>query len=704
MCKQRIICIVGTDTDAGKTSITAGMLRAAQNLGIPARAVKPVQTGCNTDEQGRLVAPDITPYKEANPAAPSVSYFNLKDPCSPHLAAQREGVELSLSDLISAIGIDNGTAPAFSFQEDGRNNTSLTLIEGAGGLMVPINESQTMLDLFERIGAPVLLAVPNRLGAINHALLSIEMLRTHKIEILGFILSSTAPDPGDNELEHAIKQDNRDTISRMSGLNCLTSIPFTPELSSPDSATRSRGWESVGKLLEPALSRFMQEEPHNVASKNEENMDWLLASSERLEFDRNHIWHPYTSALHPLNALEVSSTSGAHIYLTGGTKLVDGMSSWWSAIMGYNHPHIMQAMHAQIERMPHVMFGGLTHEPAVELARSLLSMVPKELEHVFFADSGSVSVEVAIKMAVQYQQATGNPQKSSIFTVRGGYHGDTLGAMSVCDPQTGMHSLFAGILPQQIFAPRPSCRVNEAWRDEYMEPIRELFIANSAKIAAIIIEPVVQGAGGMWFYHPNYLKGLKALCDEYGALLIFDEIATGFGRTGTMFACEQAELSPDIMCVGKAMTGGSISLAATLASKKVAEGVSNNGGVLMHGPTYMANPLACSAALAALKLLQNGQWKVYVDRIEALLRTGLARCEGLEGVKDVRVLGAIGVVEMKEPVDVEALQTYFVREHGVWIRPFASLIYIMPPYIIPEDELQRVTHAIYCAIKDKKWV
>lgn len=425
--------------------------------------------------------------------------------------------------------------------------------------------------------------------------------------------------------------------------------------------------------------------------------------ADDLSFDRTHIWHPYTSALHPLTAYEAVRTSGCHIHLRDGSRLVDGMASWWCAIHGYNHPALVSALKKQADVMPHVMFGGLTHAPAVTLARKLLAVTPPRLEHVFFADSGSISVEVAIKMALQYHQASGDKNKTRLLTVRGGYHGDSLGAMSVCDPEGGMHTLFNGILPRQIFAPRPSCPFGGEYDSSSADALEALFASHGGQIAAFIIEPVVQGAGGMWIYHPSYLRRAEELCREYGCLLIFDEIATGFGRTGKMFAGEWAGVEPDIMCVGKALTGGVMTLAATLASGEVARGISRKGGVLMHGPTFMANPLACSVAVASLGLLENGAWKEDVHRIERALREGLAPCRELPGVRDVRVLGAIGVLEMEDAVNVESLQRFFVRDCSVWIRPFARLVYIMPPYIINDEELGQLTRAMCLAVERGLW-
>lgn len=416
--------------------------------------------------------------------------------------------------------------------------------------------------------------------------------------------------------------------------------------------------------------------------------------NEQLRFDREHVWHPYAAMPSEEPRYFVAESEGVNLTLGDGRRVIDGVSSWWAAILGHRHPALMRAAHAQLDVLPHVMFGGLTHEPAVRLARELLRLAPPGLEHVFFCDSGSVSVEVAMKMAVQYRMARGERGRHRFLSLRRGYHGDTWGAMSVCDPERGMHNLFVGALAEQVFAPAPESPYGGPLLAGDTRELEHIIEARRGELCALILEPMVQNAGGMRFYSADYLTQARRLCDEHGLLLIADEIATGFGRTGKLFACEHAGVTPDILCLGKALTGGTLSLAAVLTQPAIARTISQAApGLLMHGPTYMGNPLACAVALSVLEVLSTFDWRGRVHDISLQLERELGPCRSQPGVADVRVLGAIGVVELEQPIDVAATLPMLV-DRGVWLRPFGNLLYTMPPYIISDLELRRVTSAM----------
>ncbi|WP_296305286.1 adenosylmethionine--8-amino-7-oxononanoate transaminase [uncultured Desulfovibrio sp.] len=674
------VFISGTGTDVGKSVATAALLRALRQAGLPVQAVKPVQTGVeDAAREG-----DAARYAQAvadmppGPLPPAATLHSFRLPASPHLAAAREGRELTVSGLRQDIETHWRTLMA---AQTGDGPCAM-LLEGAGGLRVPFNEQEDTLDLMAVLAAPVVIVARNELGALNQIRLTLDAVRDRGLVTAGLVLT---PPPDalatPDEATQVILADNE------RWLRARLDAEGIPVAVLPWVRLNAAGWERLAQAVRPvaqALAALLRTPSHTAEAL--------------VRRDKKVLWHPYTSATHPLPVFVARRSHHNRLVLADGRELVDGMSSWWAAVHGYNHPRLLAALRAQAGRMPHVMFGGLTHAPAVELAERLLDMLPQGLARVFPADSGSVAVEVALKMALQYQQGIGQKQRTRFLTPRGGYHGDTTGAMSVCDPVTGMHSLFARMLPQQLFMERPRCRFDQPFDPASLDDARQQLAAHGHEVAAVILEPVVQGAGGMWFYHPDYLRGLAQLCREAGALLIFDEIATGFGRTGTLFAAERAGVTPDILCCGKALTGGVLTLAATVCTEQVTDGICRDGNVFMHGPTYMGNPLACAVALASLRLLEEEDWRTRVQTLEKGLRQGLAPCADLPGVADVRVLGGIGVVETTEPVPVARLQAFFV-EHGVWIRPFGRLIYLMPPYVTPTEDLARLCEAVVDAVR-----
>ena len=689
--------VAGSGTDVGKTVVTAALLRALLLAGVRVQAVKPVQTGVAPHEartaplaDARVYASAVAGLPQGADILPAEALHCFALPASPHLAAEREGTRLCGAELHKDI-----------LRHWQSGSAEMLLLEGAGGLRVPLNEREDMLDLMVAVGVPVLLVGGNYLGGLNHILLSLDALRHSGLQLAGVVLVPAAdPAAGCPGVDvQAMLADNATMLRQrmrqpmqqgMQQQGMDVPLVELPRLAQLDAA----GWQTLADHLEPLARHLLS------AGYGAEHTAKMGAERDQALVARDHqtVWHPYASAAQPPLLSAVSRTRANRIVLTEGRELVDGMSSWWAAVHGYNHPRLLEALHTQAGRMPHVMFGGLTHEPAVALAERLLRLMPAGLERVFFADSGSVAVEVALKMALQYQQGRGATGRTKFLTPRGGYHGDTFGAMSVCDPVTGMHGLFSAMLPQQIFMERPSCRFDQSFDPASLNDARRIFAQRGSEIAAVILEPVVQGAGGMWFYHPEYLRGLAQLCREARALLIFDEIATGFGRTGKMFAAEWAGITPDILCCGKALTGGVLTLAATACTGKVAQGICAGGNVFMHGPTFMANALACAVACASLDLLEEENWQQRVALLESGLREGLAPCAALEGVADVRVLGGIGVVETHEPVNTQTLQRYFVQ-HGVWIRPFNRLVYLMPPYISPTEDVSQLCIVVAGALR-----
>jgi len=637
--------ITATNTEVGKTFVTAALLQACLTHSIDAVAVKPIQSGC---EHG--TAPDVSEYAKVNPQNNFSPQYALAYPSSPYYAAQKEHITIDM--------------PAVkAYCDTFLQSHALSLIEGAGGMLVPLTEQDTICDLVKMLDLPVILVCKNELGVLNQILLNLELCKQNGIGVACVVLNFH--DPHDE-----ICSSNVDYLKSV----FQGAVICVPEMNSARDA---------GALFEQFITAYRPDP----------------CSIDRA-FDKEHLLHPYTSAANPLKTYGVTYAKGNYIYTDKGA-LLDGMSSWWCAYQGYNRKALNDAAITQLNRFSHVMFAGLTHAPAIDLGKKLLSILPNGMEHIFYCDSGSVGVEVALKMALQYQHNK-NPQKTKIATISGGYHGDTFGAMSVCDPVSGMHFLFKDMLAQQIFLPRPSQTYSGAFDESALEEMKRIIEAHKHEIAALIVEPIVQGAGGMWFYHAEYLRFFRQVCDAHDILLIFDEIATGFGRTGALFACELANVVPDIMCIGKAITAGYMSFAAVSANKKTVNGICEHNSAFMHGPTFMANPLACAIAVKNIELLLNSDFKAQVKRIEQCLAAELPKCTEFDAVSDIRVLGAIGVVELTQKVDVQKAQSFFVRQ-GVWIRPFNNYIYIMPPFTVTQDELKKLCSAIYEAVKQKQY-
>ena len=645
--------ITGTNTDIGKTFITTALLHSFLKFTPRAVAIKPIQSGA--DESGLK---DFEIYQSAGESENFAPLYMLKFPASPHFAAHLEGIQIDLKN------VKNYCEKIICEHE-------MTLIEGAGGIYVPINERENMLDLILALNLGVILVCKNELGALNNAILSIKALENAGVKIDLIVLNFT-------DLNDQIHVSNLDYLRANFPYKIIVLPKFNDKnldeiaLNLDEFAQESlSNLDEISACENPFLPSAQTNLIANnqildeISNKTEPNLTpcQVQISSEQIDlnFDKKHLFHPYTSITKPLKTYAVTGAKGSYIFTQDGA-LIDGMSSWWCECLGYGREELKAAAHAQIDDFSHVMFGGLTHAPAINLGKKLLSLLPSQLDVIFYADSGSVGVEVAIKMALQYQQNHA-PHKNKIATFKGGYHGDTFGAMSVCDPVNGMHSLFRGVLAKQIFMPRPKIPYGAKFSNKATKKMEKIIMKNRDKI---------------------------------GALLIFDEIATGFGRTGAMFACEKAGVVPDIITLGKALTGGMLSFATTICSRRVANGVCQNG-VFMHGPTFMANPLACAVALESITQIERLNVREKVGVCEQILRENLAFCANLDGVVDVRVMGAIGVVEMARDVDVERIQAFFIKR-GVWIRPFGKNIYIMPHFTASRDEIIALCEAIREAI------
>ena len=706
----------GANTGVGKTLISAGLTRAAVERRLSALYLKPVQTGVPADRAdgaavgmlaslphtiGRHAAALLTPTSAVASADTSraTTLFAWRQPVSPHVAVATEGRAVDDEMLLS----ETETELAAFVQAGGE----FALVETAGGVASPVPSGALQCTALRPLALPALLVGDGRLGGISSTICASESLTSRGHSIGAVVLlsdddtsvdapSAAVPATPSAETTHA-PLGNADALRAHFGPDGPP--VFTLRHPTPEESL-GEWYSSCAAPLDALLQRVLDVHAERASSSaaNAAAAEKLLADDMKL------LWHPYTSTTRPTPCLPVKAASGVRLELSDGSTLIDGMSSWWAAVHGYGVPELDAAATAQIGKMSHVMFGGLTHESAVGLGQRLVDSTPAPLQKVFLCDSGSVSVEVAIKMSLQYWRARGVEGRDRMLTVRGGYHGDTFGAMAVCDPVNGMHAqMFGGVLPQHLFAPRPPPIFGEPCTDAEIADFKSMLEANSDRVAAVILEPIVQGAGGMRFYSAAYLKRVRELCDAHGTLLILDCIATGFGRTGKLFACEHADIVPDIMCVGKALTGGYMTLGATIATEAVADGASGGRGSaspipLMHGPTFMANPLACAVASASIDLLHASPWQQRVGDLSVQLAAELSPLKESPAVADVRTLGAIGVVEMAEPLHAPSTQS-LLAAHGVWLRPFGKLLYTMPPFVMGERDMGRVTGAMRAVVE-----
>ncbi len=648
----KVFFVSGIDTGVGKTVVTGRLARWLLRHGYHAITVKMVQTGndgySEDLEAHRILMGGVSfPEDQEGLTAPQIFPF----PASPLLAATLEHTTLDLGRIQQCVA-------TLATRYD------VVLVEGAGGLGVPLNEHMLTADFAAERGWPLILVTSGKLGSINHTVLSLESAMARGMTLAGLVYN-WCPD-ADSTIEEDTPKYLRQYLQQHHIKAPLLFAPRVTDLHNPPEADFA--------ALFP---------PHPPEE------DWKHLAN----LDRKYLWHPYASIGNPPPVNFAEQAHGTHIRLADGTELLDAVSSWWCVAHGHSHPAIMEAIRQQSRRMSHVMFGGFTHRPATVLVERLLELLPAGLDAVFLADSGSISVECAVKMAVQYHYAAGHPERCKMVALKGAYHGDTAGAMALSDPD-GMHILFQGVMPHHFFAEQPATPFRGTWNDADFASMEHILSEHSREIAGVIVEPIFQGGNAMWLYHPEYLRRLRTLCNQHGVLMVFDEVATGLGRTGRLFAMEHAGVVPDILCIGKTLTGGSMTLAATIASRHVADVISSRGsGAFMHGPTYMGNPLACAAAKASLDLLDQYDWKVNLAAIEAGFREGLSAYQTHPNVRDIRWLGGIGILELKHmPTAAQTAQN--CHETGVWLRPFGQWVYSMPPFITTPSEVEQITHAM----------